>query len=108
MERIGLIGAGRAGTALGAALAAAGHRLVGVTARSSASRERAARLLPRVPVLTADEVTVSDEAPEAEAAETEADTADDTVDEPEAGAEEATDVEADADADAETDDKDNA
>ena len=57
MERIGLIGAGRAGTALGAALAAAGHRLVGVTARSSASRERAARLLPRVPVLTADEVT---------------------------------------------------
>ena len=57
MERIGLIGAGRAGTALGAALAAAGHRLVGVTARSSASRERAARLLPHVPVLTADEVT---------------------------------------------------
>src|SRR6266545_3603017 len=57
MERIGLIGAGRAGTALGAALAAAGHPLVGVTARSSASRERAARLLPRVPVLTADEVT---------------------------------------------------
>lgn len=57
MERIGLIGAGRAGTALGAALAAAGHPLVGVAARSSASRERAARLLPHVPVLTADEVT---------------------------------------------------
>ncbi|GAB2634132.1 Rossmann-like and DUF2520 domain-containing protein [Kribbella swartbergensis] len=57
MERIGLIGAGRAGTALGAALAAAGHPLVGVTARSSASRERAARLLPHVPVLTPDEVT---------------------------------------------------
>ncbi|MFI7066484.1 Rossmann-like and DUF2520 domain-containing protein [Kribbella sp. NPDC050124] len=56
MERIGLIGAGRAGTALGAALAAAGHPLVGVTARSGASRERAARLLPHVPVLTADEV----------------------------------------------------
>ncbi|TDD30779.1 DUF2520 domain-containing protein [Kribbella turkmenica] len=56
MERIGLIGAGRAGTALGAALAAAGHPLVGVTARSSASRERAARFLPHVPVLTADEV----------------------------------------------------
>jgi len=59
MERIGLIGAGRAGTALGAAMAAAGHRLVGVTARSDASRERAARLLPAVPVLTADEVTRS-------------------------------------------------
>jgi predicted short-subunit dehydrogenase-like oxidoreductase (DUF2520 family) len=57
MERIGLIGAGRAGTALGAALAAAGHPLVGVTARSSASRERAARLLPHVPVVTPDEVT---------------------------------------------------
>jgi predicted short-subunit dehydrogenase-like oxidoreductase (DUF2520 family) len=57
MERIGLIGAGRAGTAVGAALAAAGHRLVGVTARSDASRDRAARLLPGVPVLTADEVT---------------------------------------------------
>jgi predicted short-subunit dehydrogenase-like oxidoreductase (DUF2520 family) len=57
MERIGLIGAGRAGTAVGAALAAAGHRLVGVTARSDASRERAARYLPAVPVLTADEVT---------------------------------------------------
>jgi predicted short-subunit dehydrogenase-like oxidoreductase (DUF2520 family) len=57
MERIGLIGAGRAGTAVGAALAAAGHRLVGVAARSDASRDRAARLLPGVPVLTADEVT---------------------------------------------------
>ncbi|NUR99815.1 MAG: DUF2520 domain-containing protein [Kribbellaceae bacterium] len=57
MERIGLIGAGRAGTALGAALAAAGHPLVGVTARSDASLERAARLLPAVPVLAADEVT---------------------------------------------------
>jgi predicted short-subunit dehydrogenase-like oxidoreductase (DUF2520 family) len=59
MERIGLIGAGRAGTALGAALAAAGHPLVGVTARSDASLDRAARLLPAVPVLTADEVTRS-------------------------------------------------
>jgi predicted short-subunit dehydrogenase-like oxidoreductase (DUF2520 family) len=57
MERIGLIGAGRAGTALGAAWAAAGHPLVGVTARSDASLDRAARLLPAVPVLTADEVT---------------------------------------------------
>ncbi|WP_433162907.1 Rossmann-like and DUF2520 domain-containing protein [Kribbella sp. CA-247076] len=56
MERIGLIGAGRAGTAVGAALAAAGHPLVGVTARSGASRERATRLLPHVPVLTAGEV----------------------------------------------------
>jgi predicted short-subunit dehydrogenase-like oxidoreductase (DUF2520 family) len=57
MERIGLIGAGRAGTAVGAALAAAGHPLAGVTARSDASRERAARLLPDVPVLTPAAVT---------------------------------------------------
>jgi predicted short-subunit dehydrogenase-like oxidoreductase (DUF2520 family) len=57
MERIGLIGAGRAGTALGAAMAAAGYPLVGVSARSSASRDRAARLLPHVPVLSPDEVT---------------------------------------------------
>ena len=57
MERIGLIGAGRAGTAVGAALAAAGYRLVGVTARSDASRDRVAQLLPAVPVLTADEAT---------------------------------------------------
>src|SRR5689334_24459013 len=57
MERIGLIGAGRAGTALGAAMAAAGYPLVGVSARSSASRERAARLLPHVPVLSPDEGT---------------------------------------------------
>ena len=57
MERIGLIGAGRAGTAVGAALADAGHPLVGVTARTIASRERAARLLLHVPVLTSDEVT---------------------------------------------------
>lgn len=38
-------------------MAAAGHPLVGVTARSDASLDRAARLLPAVPVLTADEVT---------------------------------------------------
>ncbi|MFK4082679.1 Rossmann-like and DUF2520 domain-containing protein [Kribbella sp. NPDC020789] len=56
MERIGLIGAGRAGTALGAAMAAAGYPLVGVSARSGASRDRAARHLPHVPVLSPDEV----------------------------------------------------
>lgn len=57
MERIGIIGSGRAGSALGAALASAGHPVVGVTARSAASVERAARLLPGVPVLSAAEVT---------------------------------------------------
>ncbi|WP_328330066.1 DUF2520 domain-containing protein [Kribbella sp. NBC_00382] len=57
MERIGIIGSGRAGSALGAALASAGHPVTGVTARSQASLDRAARLLPDVPVLAADEVT---------------------------------------------------
>jgi predicted short-subunit dehydrogenase-like oxidoreductase (DUF2520 family) len=57
MERIGIIGSGRAGSALGAALASAGHPVTGVTARSRASLERAARLLPDVPVLSPDEVT---------------------------------------------------
>jgi predicted short-subunit dehydrogenase-like oxidoreductase (DUF2520 family) len=57
MERIGIIGSGRAGSALGAALASAGHPVTGVTARSRASLERAARLLPGVPVLSPGEVT---------------------------------------------------
>lgn len=61
MERIGIIGSGRAGSALGAALAAAGYPVVGVTARSAPSRDRAARLLPGVPVLAADDVTTSAE-----------------------------------------------
>jgi predicted short-subunit dehydrogenase-like oxidoreductase (DUF2520 family) len=59
MERIGIIGAGRAGSALGAALAAAGYPVVGITARSRASKERAARLLPGVPVRSASEVTAA-------------------------------------------------
>ncbi|WBQ06110.1 Rossmann-like and DUF2520 domain-containing protein [Kribbella sp. CA-293567] len=57
MERIGIIGSGRAGSALGAALASAGHPVTGVTARSQASLDRAARLLPDVPVLSPAEVT---------------------------------------------------
>ncbi|GAA0579761.1 DUF2520 domain-containing protein [Kribbella sandramycini] len=56
MERIGVVGAGRAGTALGAALAGVGYSLVGVSARSSASKERAGRWLPHVPVLSPSEV----------------------------------------------------
>ncbi len=53
---VGVIGAGRIGTVLGAALAAAGHRVVGVTARSRASRTRAAELLPDATVGSPDEV----------------------------------------------------
>ena len=47
---VGVVGAGRVGSVLGAALAAAGHRVTGVSAVSDASRERAARLLPGIPV----------------------------------------------------------
>jgi predicted short-subunit dehydrogenase-like oxidoreductase (DUF2520 family) len=48
--RVGIIGAGRVGAALGAALARAGHRLTGVSAVSEASVQRAERMLPGVPV----------------------------------------------------------
>jgi predicted short-subunit dehydrogenase-like oxidoreductase (DUF2520 family) len=41
---------------LGAALAGAGHAIVGITAISEASRDRAEALLPAVPVLTVPEV----------------------------------------------------
>ena len=47
---VGVVGAGRVGAVLGAALARAGHRVTGAYAVSDASRERAATLLPGVPV----------------------------------------------------------
>jgi predicted short-subunit dehydrogenase-like oxidoreductase (DUF2520 family) len=48
---VGVIGAGRVGAVLGSALRAAGHAVVGASAVSEASRERADVLLPGVPVL---------------------------------------------------------
>ncbi|GID94890.1 Rossmann-like and DUF2520 domain-containing protein [Amorphoplanes digitatis] len=56
---VGVVGAGRVGAVLGAALEAAGHRVVAVAAVSAASRERARRLLPRAAILPADEVARS-------------------------------------------------
>ncbi len=47
---IGVIGAGRVGAVLGAALARAGHHVHAVYAVSDESRDRAAALLPGVPV----------------------------------------------------------
>ncbi len=44
--KVGVVGTGRAGSALGAALARAGHRVVAVSAVSGESRDRARRLLP--------------------------------------------------------------
>ncbi|MFC0503871.1 Rossmann-like and DUF2520 domain-containing protein [Micromonospora costi] len=46
---VGVLGAGRVGAVLGAALAAAGHRVVAATGGSGASRARLALLLPSVP-----------------------------------------------------------
>jgi len=53
---VGVVGAGRVGAVLGAALADAGHRVVAAAAVSTASHERAARLLPAAEILPADEV----------------------------------------------------
>ncbi len=53
---VGVVGAGRVGAVLGAALAEAGHRVTGVSAVSDASLDRAARLLPGVPVREVPEV----------------------------------------------------
>ncbi|MFC5925330.1 Rossmann-like and DUF2520 domain-containing protein [Micromonospora vulcania] len=46
---VGVVGAGRVGAVLGAAFAAAGHRVVAVAGGSGASRARLALLLPEVP-----------------------------------------------------------
>jgi predicted short-subunit dehydrogenase-like oxidoreductase (DUF2520 family) len=48
--RVGVIGAGRVGAVLAAALRAAGHEIVSVAGESDASRGRAAALLPDVPL----------------------------------------------------------
>lgn len=57
--RVGVIGAGRVGAVLGAALESAGHDVVAAAGLSTASAERAARLLPGVPLLPADEVVAA-------------------------------------------------
>jgi predicted short-subunit dehydrogenase-like oxidoreductase (DUF2520 family) len=48
---VGIIGAGRVGPVLGAALAGAGHAIVGVAAVSEANRDRARAMLADVPIL---------------------------------------------------------
>ncbi|MBH0116545.1 DUF2520 domain-containing protein [Salinibacterium sp. NG253] len=48
---IGIIGAGKVGPILGAALAGAGHAIVGIAATSERNLERASAILPDVPVL---------------------------------------------------------
>ncbi|MEU8236394.1 DUF2520 domain-containing protein [Actinoplanes sp. NPDC048967] len=53
---IGVIGAGRLGTALGQKLVAMGDNLVGVSARSEASRARAGERLPDVKIMAPAEI----------------------------------------------------
>jgi len=53
---IGIVGAGRVGPVLGAALGGAGHAIVGISTVSESGRDRADALLPGVPVLTVPEV----------------------------------------------------
>lgn len=53
---VGIIGAGRVGPVLGAALAGAGHAIVGISAVSQESRDRAEAMLPNVPVLEIPEI----------------------------------------------------
>jgi predicted short-subunit dehydrogenase-like oxidoreductase (DUF2520 family) len=50
MTRVGVVGAGRVGAVLSAALRAAGHEIVAAAGESTASRERIRTLLPGVPV----------------------------------------------------------
>lgn len=53
---VGIIGAGRVGPVLGAALAGAGHAIVGISAVSRESRDRAEAVLPGVPILEIPEI----------------------------------------------------
>jgi predicted short-subunit dehydrogenase-like oxidoreductase (DUF2520 family) len=46
---VGIVGAGRVGSVLGAALGRAGHRVIGVSGRSAAARARIEELLPGTP-----------------------------------------------------------
>ena len=54
--RVGIVGTGRVGSVLGAALARAGHHVVAAYAVSDLSRLRAEALLPDVPLVALDEV----------------------------------------------------
>jgi predicted short-subunit dehydrogenase-like oxidoreductase (DUF2520 family) len=59
--RVGIVGPGRVGSALGAALRRAGHDVVAVSAVSAASRSRAERMLPGARLLPPDEVVAAAE-----------------------------------------------
>ena len=54
--RVGVLGSGRVGAVLGAALRRVGHPVVGVTARTDLSRVRAEALLPGVPLVALEDL----------------------------------------------------
>jgi predicted short-subunit dehydrogenase-like oxidoreductase (DUF2520 family) len=58
---VGVVGAGRVGAVLGAALARAGHRVVAASGVSDASRRRAEALLPGVPLRAVPDVVAAAE-----------------------------------------------
>ncbi|WP_100445296.1 Rossmann-like and DUF2520 domain-containing protein [Glycomyces xiaoerkulensis] len=58
---VGVVSAGRVGSAIGAALERAGHRVVAATAGSEASRARAARCFPDAEILAPDAVAAAAE-----------------------------------------------
>ncbi|MBR5951528.1 MAG: DUF2520 domain-containing protein [Actinomycetaceae bacterium] len=59
--KIGIISAGRVGSAFGSALRALGHEIVGAYAHSEASRERLESMLPSVPSLEIEEIVTRSE-----------------------------------------------
>lgn len=58
---VGIVGSGRVGSVLGAALGGVGHRVHAVSGVSRASLSRAAAMLPGVPIRAADEVVIGAE-----------------------------------------------
>ncbi len=61
MKTVGIIGAGRVGSVLGAALADLGYELIGASGRSAAAQARIAGLLPGVPRRTPTEIATEAE-----------------------------------------------
>src|SRR5579859_592843 len=59
--RVGVVGAGRVGAALGAALERAGHTVVAASGVSAESRRRAERMLPDVPLTAPQDVLAASE-----------------------------------------------
>lgn len=58
---VGIVGAGNVGPVIGVALAGAGHRILGISAISAESRDRAHAMLPDVPVMDVPTVVASSE-----------------------------------------------